>query len=128
MESCSLKFQQAKAIIYSTVHLQLLQNGTKFHYKRLTEDDDCDDADDDDDVTIGAGNIQDTEAQLNLSQSEHNGTIHTIVLDMAPVIFIDSAGANTIKYVCYSNNVCPSLVKLYYSSLVVTLLVMYNCY
>jgi len=48
-------------MIYSnSVHLQLLQNGTKFHYKRLTEDDNCDDdgdAADDDDVTIGAGNI-----------------------------------------------------------------------
>jgi len=91
------------------VHLQLLQNGTKFHYKRLTEDDNCDD---DDNVTIGAGNIQDTEAQLNLSQSEHNGKIHTIVLDMAPVIFIDSAGTNTIKYICNSNNVCTSLIEL----------------
>jgi len=86
---------------YSFVHLQLLQSSSGFQHKRLTEEDDYDNG------IIGAGNIQVTEAQLNLSQSENNETIHSVVLDMAPVTFIDSAGANTIKYVCDFYHVCP---------------------
>ena len=46
---------------------------------------------------INTGNIQeDIEAVSYQSTDEQ---IHTIVLDMAPVSFIDSAGSNTILHV-----------------------------
>jgi len=90
---------------------QRLPSSTNFRHRRLREADNHDD--DDESVSIESGNIQDTEVQLNLSQSENNETIHTIVLDMAPVTFIDSAGANTIKYVCDFYHVCPYLLDYY---------------
>ena len=78
--------------------MQTLPSGTKFRHRRLTDYDNHDD-DDDDDVTIETNHIQDG-VQLNVSQLTSDRTIHSIVLDMAPVTFIDSAGASTIKYVC----------------------------
>ena len=52
---------------------------------------------------VNNGNIQeDVEAVFYQSTDEQ---IHTIVLDMAPVSFIDSAGANTILLVRNYNSV-----------------------
>jgi len=74
---------------------QAMPSRTTFRHRRLAEDDNRDDGDG---VTIETNHIQD-EVQLNLTESDTDGSLHSIVLDMAPVTFIDSTGANTIKYV-----------------------------
>ena len=60
-------------------------------YERIGDDKDYENNE------INNGNIQeDVEATLHRSMDEQ---IHTIVLDMAPVSFVDSAGAKTILHV-----------------------------
>ena len=60
-------------------------------YERIGEDEDNENNE------INNGNIQeDVEATLHRSMDEQ---IHTIVLDMAPVSFVDSAGAKAILHV-----------------------------
>ncbi|XP_065886960.1 prestin-like isoform X2 [Dysidea avara] len=88
---------------------QTLPSGTKFRHRRLVELDHHDDVDDD--VTIETNHVQGG-VQLNLSQSESEGAIHSIVLDMSPVSFIDSAGANTIKYIVSRYSTCNVQVLL----------------
>ena len=61
----------------------------------MTEDEEHDNIDTE--VEINGGNIQEN-VERNILQSTEE-LIHTIVLDMAPVSFIDSAGAKTILLV-----------------------------
>ena len=65
-------------------------------HKRLTEDEE-EHEDNDVELEISSGNIQENvETDVLQSRDEE---IHTIVLDMAPVSFIDSAGAKTLIHV-----------------------------
>ena len=65
-----------------------------YRRQRLQEED----GDDSDaEVEINSGNIQENvETRILQSASEQ---IHTIILDMAPVSFIDATGAKTLQYV-----------------------------
>ena len=66
-----------------------------YRHERLTEDEEHEN----DDVVVEtrSGNIQES-VERNVLQSTDE-QIHTIVLDMAPVSFIDSTGAKTILHV-----------------------------
>ena len=66
-----------------------------YRHKRLTEDEEHED--NDAELEIGSSNIQENvETDVLQSRDEE---IYTIVLDMAPISFIDSAGAKTLIHV-----------------------------
>ena len=69
-----------------------------YRHERLTEDDELDN-NNNTEVEISSGNIQEN-VEVNVLQPGDE-QIHTIILDMAPVSFIDSAGAKTILHVRY---------------------------
>lgn len=80
--------------------LQITQRLLKhrgYRHERLTEDDGLEN--NSTEVEINSGNIQEN-VEVNILQSTDE-QIHTIILDMAPVSFIDSAGAKTILHVRY---------------------------
>ena len=66
-----------------------------YRHERLTEDDEHES--NNTEIEINSGNIQEN-VEVNILQSSDE-QIHTIILDMAPVSFIDSAGAKTILHV-----------------------------
>ena len=66
-----------------------------YRHERLTEDEEHENIDTE--VEINGGNIQENVERNTLQSTDE--LIHTIVLDMAPVSFIDSAGAKTILLV-----------------------------
>ena len=73
-----------------------------YRHERLTEDEEHESHDVE--VEVNSGNIQEN-VEISMLRSTDE-QIHTIVLDMAPVSFIDSAGAKTILHVrslkCYT--------------------------
>ena len=69
-----------------------------YRHERLHEEEEHEENENDEvELSINNGNIQE-DIETNVLQSTDK-QVHTIVLDMAPVSFIDSAGAKTILHV-----------------------------
>lgn len=77
-----------------------LLTSRRYRHERLTENEEHEN--DDVENETNGGNIQEN-VNINTLQSTDD-QIHTIVLDMAPVSFIDSTGAKTILHVRISIN------------------------
>ena len=92
-----------------------------YRHERLTEDEDHEDSSNNHnntEVEINSGNIQEN-IEVNILRSMDE-QVHTIILDMGPVSFIDSAGAKTMLHVRFSIVitvyvcVCRSLYSIVY--------------
>ena len=86
-----------------------------YRHERLHEEEEHEENENDQaELTINGSSIQE-DVETNVRQSTDE-QVHTIVLDMAPVSFIDSAGAKTILHVRSNTSSYVNMYTIYCKS------------